>query len=394
MNLDFSVEDERYRARLQDWLKENVPAYLENIKEANSSPVDLARGWQRKLYEAGYVGLPWPSAYGGQEASLTQQVIASEELARAKAPALINTIGLSILGPTLIQHGSEEQKQRFLPGILKAKELWCQGFSEPGSGSDLASLRTRAVVDGDDFIVNGQKVWTSLGTIADWCFLLVRTDPDAPKREGITYLLCDMKTPGITVRPLRNAGGGVHFSEMFFDEVRIPIENMVGELHGGWSIARSTLDNERSGLSGVISIEGSIDRLFQLSSKLKRGDRYAINDESVRQQLTQIWIEKEGLKYLGFRNLSDQLAGRPPGASASVGKMFASRLRQKVGKAGLEIAGPLAQVSKKSPHVLERGRLQASYFDSLGYSIGGGTSEIMHNIIAERVLGLPKSFED
>jgi alkylation response protein AidB-like acyl-CoA dehydrogenase len=389
MDLNFSAEDEQYRQVLKEWLACNHPD-----RGNKADPVQAARKWQNTLYEAGYVGLPWPKEYGGQNATLTQQVIVSEELARAKAPPLINTIGLTILGPTLIQHASEDQKQRFLPKILNAEELWCQGFSEPGAGSDLASLGTRAVIDGEDFVVNGQKVWTSLAPIADWCFLLVRTDTKAPKREGITYLLCDMKTPGITVRPLRNAGGGTHFSEVFLEEVRIPRVNMVGELNGGWQIARSTLDNERSGLAGVISIENTLDHLWSLAASLKRGNHVAIEESAVRQQLTQLWIEKEGLKYLGFRNLSDQLAGRPPGASASVGKLFASKLRQKMGRAGLDIAGPFAQVSKKSPHVLDRGRWQAAYFDSLGYSIGGGTSEIMHNVIAERVLGLPKSVED
>jgi alkylation response protein AidB-like acyl-CoA dehydrogenase len=194
MDLSFSAEDEAYRERLRSWLAEHA-------------------AWQRTLYEAGYVGLAWPREYGGQGASFTEQVICAEELARARTPPLINTIGLSILGPTLVQHGSEAQKAHFLPRILRAEDLWCQGFSEPEAGSDLASLRCRAEQDGDDFVVTGQKVWTSLAPIADWMFLLVRSDPDAGKRDGISYLLCDMKTQGITVRPLRNAAGGMHFSE-------------------------------------------------------------------------------------------------------------------------------------------------------------------------------------
>ena len=394
MDLKFSPQDEKYRERLRAWLDVNLEQHQAVSKAGDVDPVQAARDWQKTLCEGGYLGLSWPREYGGQEASLTQQVVVSEELARSGAPAPINTIGISILGPTLIQHGSEEQKQRYLPKILNGEELWCQGFSEPGAGSDLASLQTRAIEDDDQFVVNGQKVWTSLGMIADWCFLLVRTNPDAPKREGISYLLCNMKTPGITVRPLRNAGGGSHFCEMFFDDVRIPRENLVGEPNGGWRIARSTLDNERSGLSGVISIENNLDRLLNLSTSLNRGQERAIDSDSVQQQLAQLWIEKEGLKYLGFRNLSDQIANRPPGPAASVGKLFASRLRQKIGKAGFDIAGPLAQVGKKSPHSIARGRLQAMYFDSLGYSIGGGTSEIMQNIIAEKVLGLPRSYED
>lgn len=384
MDLKFTAAEEAYRLRCREWIAANAHHAAAVAKAAD--PVQAARDWQRRLWEAGYVGLAWPKAYGGQDATLTQQVIVSEEMARAKLPPLINTIGLSILGPTLVLHGTEAQRRRFLPRILSGEELWCQGFSEPGAGSDLASLSTRAVLEGDDFVVTGQKLWTSLGPIADWCFLLVRTDASAPKREGISYLLCRMDTPGISVRPLRNAGGGVHFSEVFFDSVRIPREHLVGELHGGWKIARSTLDHERSGLSGVISLEGSLERLWRQSAA---GGEIA--DAVARQQAAQYWIELEGLRYLGFRALSDQLAGRQPGASASVGKLFAAKLRQKIARAAFDNAGPYACLTKKSPHVVGKGRLVAGYFDSLGYSIGGGTSEIMHNVIAERVLGLPRS---
>jgi alkylation response protein AidB-like acyl-CoA dehydrogenase len=394
MDLEFSAEDEAYRAKLRAWLDEAVAEQKDAARAKSKDPLAQSRAWQAKLYEAGYVGLAWPKAYGGQEASLTEQVIVAEELAQAKAPGSLNTIGLSIAGPTLIQHGTEAQKQRFLPKILTAEELWCQGFSEPGAGSDLPALRTRAELQGDHFVVNGQKVWTSLAFIADWCCLLVRTDPDAPKRKGITYLLCDMKSPGVDVRPLRNAGGGAHFSEVFFDDVKIPRENMVGELNGGWQIARSTLEHERSGLSGVIALEGNLDRLWRLASTLERGDHKAIDEAAVRQQLAQLWIEKEGLRYLGFRNLSAQISGSGAGVSGSLGKLFNSQLRQKMAKTGLEIAGPLAPIAKNSPHVLDRGRWHAGYFDALGYSIGGGTSEIMHNAIAEGVLGLPHSVDD
>lgn len=384
MDLDFSPADEAYRQRLRAWIADNG-AVARAIPRA-PDPIAAARDWQRRLWEAGYVGLAWPREYGGQAATLTQQVIVAEEMARAKLPPLINTVGLTIFGPTLVRHGTEAQKQRFLPKILAADEIWCQGFSEPGAGSDLASLRTRAVDDGDSFLVSGQKLWTSLGPIADWCFLLARTDPRAAKREGISYLLCDMKTPGITVRPLRNAGGGVHFSEVFFDEVRIPKDQLVGPLHGGWKIARSTLDHERSGLSGVVSLAGSLEALWRLAA----GEGSAATARH-RQQVAQYWIELEGLRHLGLRALSDQLAGREPGPSASVGKLFASRLRQKIAKAAFEAAGPYGPLSKCSPHVVQKGRLVAGYFDALGYSIGGGTSEIMHNVIAERVLGLPRS---
>ncbi len=275
--------------------------------------------------------------------------------------------------------------------ILRADDLWCQGFSEPAAGSDLASLRCRGEIDGDEFVVNGQKVWTSLAPISDWIFMLVRTDPDAPKREGISYLLCDMKAAGITVRPLRNAAGGIHFSEVFFDNVRVPRENLVGKLNGGWAIARSSLDHERSGLSGVIGLEETLGHLWRMAGRTARDGREALDDSSTRRLLAQHWIAIEGLRHLGYRTLSDQIAGRPPGAGASVGKLFASELRQGLAKTALRVQGPFAPVAKRSPYVVDRGRWHAAYFDALGHAIGGGTSEIMRNVIAEKVLGLPRS---
>jgi alkylation response protein AidB-like acyl-CoA dehydrogenase len=403
MDLKFSAEDEAYRQRLREWLRENLGEQGSSsapAKKAESSgdrpkdPLAGARAWPRKLHDAGYVGLEWPKEYGGQDASFTQQVICAEEMARVRTPPLINTIGLSIIGPTLVQHGTEEQKKFFLPRILRADDLWCQGFSEPEAGSDLASLRCRAEIDGDDFVITGQKVWTSLAPISDWMFMLVRTDPDAPKREGISYLLCDMKTPGITVRPLRNAAGGIHFSEVFFDHVRVPRKNLVGELNGGWAIARSSLDHERSGLSGVIALEETLGRLWRMAGKLERGGRKALDDASTRRLLAQHWIEIEGLRHLGYRTLSNQIAGRPPGPGASVGKLFASELRQRMTKTALRIQGPLSPVAKRSPYVVDRGRWHAAYFDALAHAIGGGTSEIMRNVIAEKVLGLPRSSDD
>ena len=403
MDLDFSAEDEAYRAKLRAWLEENTgkraysstpPKAAEGESGDAKDPLAGARAWPRKLHAAGYVGLEWPKEYGGQEASFTQQVIAAEEMARVRMPPLINSIGLSIIGPTLVQHGSEEQKKHFLPRILRADDLWCQGFSEPEAGSDLASLRCRAEVKDDEFIVNGQKVWTSLAFLSDWMFLLVRTDPDAPKREGISYLLCDMKTPGITVRPLRNAAGGEHFCEVFLDNVRVPRKNLVGKLHGGWAIARSSLDHERSGLSGVIALEETLGRLWRMAGKLQRGSKKAAEDQTTRRILAQHWIEIEGLRHLGFRTLSNQIAGKPPGAGSSVGKLFASEVRQEMTRTALRVEGPLAPLAKKSPHVIGRGRWHAAYFDALAHAIGGGTSEIMRNVIAEKILGLPRSVED
>ncbi len=406
MDLSFSEEDEAYRAKLRQWLSENIGGgggggesasavmkRAESGDESKKDPLAGARAWPRTLHDAGYVGMAWPKEYGGQDASFTQQVICGDEMARVRTPPLINTIGLSIIGPTLVQHGTEEQKKRFLPRILRADDLWCQGFSEPEAGSDLASLRCRAEIDGDEFVVNGQKVWTSLAPISDWIFMLVRTDPDAPKREGISYLLADMKSPGITVRPLRNAAGGIHFSEVFFDNVRVPRDLLVGELNGGWQIARSSLDHERSGLSGVVALEETLGRLWRMASNLDRGDHKAVEDPSTRRVLAQHWIEIEGLRHLGFRTLSNQIAGKPPGAGSSVGKLFASETRNQMTRTALRVEGPLAPIGKRSPHTVDRGRWHAAYFDALAHSIGGGTSEVMRNVIAEKVLELPRPDE-
>jgi alkylation response protein AidB-like acyl-CoA dehydrogenase len=394
MDLKFSAEDEAYRQRLRAWLKENLGRRPDPPPATSKDPLAGARDWPRRLHDAGYLGLAWPREYGGQEASFTQQVICAEEMARVRTPPLINTIGLSIIGPTLVQHGTEAQKQRFLLRILRADDLWCQGFSEPAAGSDLASLRCRAEIDGDEFVVNGQKVWTSLAPISDWIFMLVRTEPNAPKREGISYLLCDMKAPGLSVRPLRNAAGGMHFSEVFFDDVRVPRENLVGELNAGWAIARSSLDHERSGLSGVIGLEETLGHLWRMAGRTARDGHGALDDSSTRRLLAEHWIAIEGLRHLGYRTLSDQIAGRPPGAGASVGKLFASELRQRLAKTALRVQGPFAPVAKRSPHVVDRGRWHAAYFDALGHAIGGGTSEIMRNVIAEKVLGLPRSTDE
>lgn len=396
--MNFSTDDEAYRTRLREWLQQNadhIARTLKGIDETGErNPLRASREWQARLYQAGYIGLSWPKTYGGYEASLTQQVIVNEELARSNAPGAINTIGLTIVAPTLIKHGTEKQKQRYLKRILTAEDLWCQCFSEPSAGSDLASLRTSAVVEGDTFVVNGQKVWTSLGPVADLAVLLVRTDRAVPKREGITYLIVDMKSPGVEVRPLRNAGGGRHFSEVFFTDVRIPMSNLVGEINRGWEITRSTLDSERSGLSGVVALERNLDRLVTLARSTTLMNEPASSDATVRESLSRHWISVEGLRFLGHRNLSAQMQGKDPGPQASVGKLFASMLRQNMARTALELAGPYGGLTKRSPNVIDRGRLVAGYFDSMGYSIGGGTSEIMHNVIAERVLGLPRSTEE
>jgi alkylation response protein AidB-like acyl-CoA dehydrogenase len=385
MDLSFAPEDEAFRARVRAWLREHLAAAKQSRRD-RADAVEQAKAWQRSLYDAGFVGMAWPKAYGGQDASITQQVILNEELTRASAPALINAVGLNILGPALILYGSEQQKRRFLPKILTAEEIWCQGFSEPNAGSDLASLRMRAVEEGDHFVVNGQKVWTSLGPIAHWCFLLVRTDPDAPKHEGISYVVMDMKSPGVRTAPIRQLTGRSHFSELFLEDVRIPKSNLVGEKNRGWTIAKATLTIERSGLAGVVELEKHLARLRELVAAVGRR-----HDPIVRQRVAQLVIEKETLKYTGYRALTRQLRGTPPGPESAIGKLAASELRQRIMDAALEIQGAYAVLGRGNAAALDRGRWQGLYLDARAYTIGGGTSEVMRNIIAEQALGLPKS---
>jgi len=385
MDLTYSPEDEAFRERVRGWLRNHV-AEAKNVPRNPFDALEHSKAWQRKMYEAGFVGIAWPKAYGGQDAPILRQALLNEELARAGAPGLINTVGLSILGPALILHGNEEQKRRFLPKILSADEIWCQGFSEPNAGSDLASLRTRAVEDGDDFVVNGQKVWTSLGPIADWCFLLVRTDPDAPKQEGISYLLMNMKSPGVQMAPIRQITGKSHFSELFLEDVRVPKANLVGEKNRGWMIAKATLSFERSGLSGVVELERHLHGLRKLASEVGR-----IGDPILRQRLTQLYIDKETLKYTGYRALTQQIRGVAPGPESAIGKLASSELRQRIMDVALEIEGAYAAIGRGNPQALDRGRWQGLYLDARAYTVGGGTSEVMRNIIAERALGLPRS---
>lgn len=357
--------------------------------------MELQKVWQRKLYEAGLVGMNWPKEYGGYEASITQQVIASEEMARADCPPSINRVGLGILAPTLIQFANEQQKRRFLPKILIAEEIWCQGFSEPDAGSDLASLKTRAEDKGDHFLVNGQKVWSSAGPIADWCFFLARTDPSRPKREGMSLLLVDVKTKGLTIRPLLTPTGAAHFAEIFFDNVEVPKENLVGELNQGWQIAKATLASERSAIADVVALEGHFRRLWKMAHQLGRDGRPVLAEPVNRRALAQTWIEIEALRHLGYRNMTEQLEGKTSGGpTSSVGKLFGSETRQRLMQTALKLEGPLAQIGKRSLHSIENGRWQQLYIDSRAYTIGGGTSEVNRNVVAERVLRLPKSVED
>src|ERR1700722_2251796 len=304
MDLTDTREEAAFRERARAWLTENLPTGIANRGFAlaiDEESVRVLTDWQRRLWEAGYLGLSWPKEYGGQGASKIESAIFNEEMARVRAPAPLNELGLSMGGPTILEHGTEDQKRRFLPKILSCEEVWCQGFSEPVSGSDLAAIGTRAVIDGDHFVVNGQKVWTSLGHISDWCMLLVRTDPDAPKHRGLSYLLVDMKSPGITVRPLRQMTGESEFNEMFFEDVHVPRQNLLGGLNEGWRVATTTLMNERGtmALASVMRYRIVFDEILDLVRSITRNGAPAISDPVVRQRLAQFYfgIEKIPLTF-------------------------------------------------------------------------------------------------
>ena len=389
MDLFYTPAEERFRAELQAWLAANPPG---DEPERLDDWVAYGKAWQRTLYEAGWCGVHWPSQYGGRGASLIEQIIFQEEMARARTPLLINLAGLTMGGPVLIAHGTDAQKRRHLQAILAADEIWCQGFSEPNAGSDLAALKTRAVLDGDAFIVNGQKVWTSFARYADWCMLLVRTDPDAPKHKGITFLLADMHSPGITVRPLRQISGEEDFNEVFLEDVRVPRANVIGEINAGWDIAITTLMHERQTLTFSRQLQSRV-ALNDLLSLARRHPAAtpAARQPLLRQKLAAAYIDSEAMKYTALRNLTKALRGGVPGPEGSIEKLFWSEMYQRLLDTAVELEGPYGQLVKGSPHSLDAGIWPHLMLYSRGRTIAAGSSEIQRNIIAERVLGLPRA---
>src|SRR5579862_5622467 len=319
MDFSYTPAEERFRLELRTWLAAHSPG---PEPEADDARVVHGKAWQRALYDAGWCGVHWPAAYGGRGASLIEQIIFQEEMARARTPQLINLAGLTMGGPVLIAHGTEAQKQRHLRAILAADEIWCQGFSEPNAGSDLAALTTRAVPDATGFVVAGQKVWTSFARYADWCMLLARTDPDAPKHKGISFLLVDMHSPGVTVRPLKQINGDDDFNEVFFEEVRVPRANVIGAINGGWEIAITTLMHERATLTFSRQLQSrvALTDMIRLARRWPRNGRPAAADALVRQLLAQALIESDVIKYTAYRSLTKTLRGGMPGPEGSIEK--------------------------------------------------------------------------
>jgi alkylation response protein AidB-like acyl-CoA dehydrogenase len=391
MDFEFTEREEGFRKEVRAWLERHLPDDLRGkafaASRADVREVRRLRAWQKTMAEAGYVGMDWPVEFGGRGAPITEMVILYQEMARAESPQIVNRGGVSMLGPTLMKLGTPAQQKRFLPRILTADDLWCQGFSEPNAGSDLANLQTRAVLDGDDFLVNGQKVWTSMGHVADWCFLLVRTDPTGAKHKGISFLLVDMKTPGITVRPLRQITGEAEFNETFFDNVRVPKENLVGKVNEGWSVAITTLAYERDLLTFIrhISLRNALHRLVKLTRSRGRN-----TDPVVRQKIAELWIGEQALQLNGYRSLTKILRGGAPGPEGSTSKLFWSQLDQELALAATQIIGPYSQIAEGSPWAPDDGQWQFYELLARGSGIRAGTTEILRNILGERVLGLPK----
>jgi alkylation response protein AidB-like acyl-CoA dehydrogenase len=397
MDLSDTREEAAFRAKARKWLAENAPKSIADRGFAlaiDAESVRVLTDWQRRLHEAGFLGLAWPVEYGGQGLTLIESAIFNEEMARVRAPAPLNELGLSMGAPTILEHGTEAQKKRYVRKILTCEEIWCQGFSEPASGSDLAALATRATIDGDEFIVNGQKVWTSLGHLADWCMLLVRTDADAPKHRGISYLLVDMHSPGITVQPLRQLTGEAEFNQMFFDEVRVPRANLLGPLNGGWGVALTTLMNERATLSlaTVMRFHNVFEDLAELGRTAIRERTCTLDPRVIRQTLAQFYVEVESMKYLAYRNFSRLTRGGTPGPEGSISKVLWSELNQRMNDFALVLQGPRAALTEGSPHAVADGRWQYAMLRSRGNTIEEGTSEVQRSIIAERLLRLPKGY--
>ncbi|MGH2811364.1 MAG: acyl-CoA dehydrogenase, partial [Actinomycetota bacterium] len=391
MDLRWTEEDEAFRAEVRSYLEANVPRDLPEEPDAN---FEARQKWQAKLAGDRWVGIHWPEEYGGRGASLIQTVIYNEEYVRSGAPLLPNGLGLALLGPTLMAHGTDEQKSRFLPKVLNAEEIWCQGFSEPNSGSDLASLQTRAEHNGGDFVVNGQKIWTSYGKYADWIFALVRTDPAAPKHEGISFLLIEMHSDGVEVRPLREMTGEAVFSEVFFSDVKVPEANLVGSVGEGWKIAMTTLMFERGagGLAQSVRLRASVDDLIRDAQKIDRNGRKAFDDPVIRDRIARALVDIEVYRYTSLRAISEAAAGQPPGPAASTNKLDWSEWHKRFMEDALEVLGPYARVFEGADSGIDTNRWADEFLSSRAETIYAGTSEIQRNIIAERVLGLPKEY--
>jgi alkylation response protein AidB-like acyl-CoA dehydrogenase len=389
MDLRLSEQHQKFRDDLRAWLSANLERpWREHLREPGATEdrlVEARRAWQRKLHAAGYLGLDWPREWGGRGLTAVEKTIFEEEIARADAPPIVNFLGIGLLGPALIHHGTEEQRRRYLPPMLSGDEVWCQGFSEPGAGSDLASLKTAARLDGDEFVVNGQKVWTTFGPWADWIFVLARTD-SKDRYGGISFLLVKLRTPGVTVRPLRQITGESEFGEVFFEEARVPRANIVGEIGAGWKIAMTVLAYERGAMALAYSARYERD-LSALASACREIGR---TGQTVRDKLGRLLVENEVLRANGLRMLAEIADGKIPGPEASLEKLYWSEFDQRFRETALDLLGPggqLLRASELSRPEVDWGR---EFLWSRAETIFSGSSEVQRNILAKRALALPE----
>ncbi|HET7653219.1 MAG TPA: acyl-CoA dehydrogenase family protein [Acidimicrobiales bacterium] len=388
MDFDDTPEEAAFRAEARAWLERHATPksgndalgrFLRGVDE--DVHVRKCREWQRTLYDGGWAGVTWPKEYGGRGGTPIQGAIFNQEQAKFDVSTGAFAVGIGMVGPTLIAHGTDAQKQRYLDPMLRGDEIWCQLFSEPGAGSDLAGLQTKAIRDGGEWVVNGQKVWNSGAHYSDWGILLARTSADKPKHDGITYFVVDMRTPGIDVRPLTQINGAAHFNEVFLTDVRIPVENVIGEIDGGWGVARTTLANERTLIGGISSI-GTAD-IARLARECGR-----TADPVIRQGIADVHIHYEVLRYLGFRTFTALSQGRMPGPEASVMKLAVSAQQSRVGDLVMAIEGASGMlIDDDAP---ARGVWQQAFLTQWSSKIGGGTDQIQRNVMGERVLGLPR----
>jgi alkylation response protein AidB-like acyl-CoA dehydrogenase len=387
MRVSLTDSESELRDEVRSYLDRHAPA-PESIPASLGEQIEFLRDWQRQLKDAGLVGISWPQEYGGRGATLSEQIVANQEMARARTPQLVGYVGVDVVGPTIIEHGTVAQKAAHLERILSADDIWCQGFSEPGAGSDLASLRTKAVDEGDHFRLSGQKVWTSYAQYAQWCAVLARTDSDAPTHRGISYLLVDMSSPGISIQPLVMSTGDPEFGEVFFDDVLVPRENVLGELHGGWSLAMHTLAHERGpyAMTRQVTLSGLLERLVDAARKIERDGRPAIECPQVAQQLTQVKVALEVLRHQTYRSVGKMIATGRPGVESSADKVMLGTAEQLLGAAALDVLGPLSALSDGA----EQHLWHQVYLYGRAASVYGGSVEIQRDIIAQRILGLPR----
>jgi len=392
MRLSLNDAELRIRDETRAFLAEHLPA-PEEIPADFDERVAFLRRWQRSLYDAGLVNVTWPAEYGGRGATLMEQIVVNQELARAGAPPLVGEVGLEVVGPTLVAEGTPEQKARYVQRILSGEDIWCQGFSEPNAGSDLASLRTRAEDHGDHFVLHGQKTWTSWAQYASWCAVLARTDLEAPPHRGISYLIVDMSSPGIEVRPLVQMTGDAEFSEVYFDGVEVPRENVLGELNAGWRLAMHTLTNERGPvvLSHQVKLRVALNALAADAARYVREGTPALEDPRVQASLVRAHVAVEVLRYHAYRSTGSAIARGAAGPETSVDKLQMTIADQLVGDACLDVLGPFDVSPGSAPAETSSHAWQHLYLHTRASSIYGGTSQIQKSIIAERILGLPRS---